>query len=112
MEMYLTVEQTADRLQMHPVSVRRLLARGELRGVKRGRVWRIPESALGETPVQKTEIEQKKGSPISRALAMVRARDGKHQVSKIPVEQNAVSMLREIREGREKAIMRELGGSD
>lgn len=48
MEMFLTVEQTAIRLQLSPLTVRRQLARGALRGVKRGRVWRVPESALGE----------------------------------------------------------------
>lgn len=49
MELLLTVEQTAQRLQLHPDTVRRQLVRGALRGVKRGKVWRIPESALTET---------------------------------------------------------------
>lgn len=49
MEMFLTVEQTALRLQLSPLTVRRQLARGALRGVKRGRVWRVPESALNES---------------------------------------------------------------
>ena len=48
MEMLLTVEQAATRLQLHPETVRRQLKRGEMRGVKRGRVWRVPESALQE----------------------------------------------------------------
>ena len=48
MEMLLTVEQAATRLQLHPETVRRQLKRGEMRGIKRGRVWRVPESALGE----------------------------------------------------------------
>ncbi len=48
MEMLLTVEQAAERLQLHPETVRRQLKRGELRAIKRGRVWRVPESALGE----------------------------------------------------------------
>lgn len=45
-ELLLTVEQAAERLQMHPETVRRQLRRGTLHGVKRGRVFRIPESAL------------------------------------------------------------------
>ncbi len=49
MELLLTVEQTAERLQLHPDTIRRQLTRGFLRGVKRGRQWRIPESALSET---------------------------------------------------------------
>lgn len=48
-ENYLTVEQVAARLQLHPFTIRRQLQSGRLRGVKRGRVWRVPESALGES---------------------------------------------------------------
>lgn len=47
-ELLLTVEQAAERLQMHPESIRRQLRRGELRGIKRGSRFRIPESALAE----------------------------------------------------------------
>ncbi len=46
-EMMLTVEQAAERMQLHPDTIRRQLNSGALRGVKRGR-WRIPESALLE----------------------------------------------------------------
>ena len=49
MEMLLTVEQTAQRLQLHPETIRRQLVSGTLRGIKRGRSWRVPESALAET---------------------------------------------------------------
>lgn len=49
MEMLLTVEQAAQRLQVAQSTVRRLLAKGELRGMKRGKLWRIPESAIMET---------------------------------------------------------------
>ena len=55
MEMFLTIEQAALRLQLHRDTVRKQLKRGELRGVKRGRVWRVPESALEEaTPTPAT----------------------------------------------------------
>ncbi len=56
-EMFLTVEQVAERLQLHPETVRRQLLRGALRGVKRGRVWRVPESALRETTPESTKPE-------------------------------------------------------
>lgn len=46
--MLLTIEQAAERLQLHRDTVRRQIKRGALRGVKRGRVWRVPESALTE----------------------------------------------------------------
>ena len=49
-ELLLTVAQAAERLQMNPESIRRQLRRGELRGIKRGRRFRIPESALLEAP--------------------------------------------------------------
>lgn len=48
MEMLLTVEQAASRLHLRPDTVRDHLARGVLRGIKRGRQWRVPESALTE----------------------------------------------------------------
>jgi excisionase family DNA binding protein len=43
----LTVEQAAQKLQMHPDTVRRLLREKTLPGVKMGpRQWRVPASAL------------------------------------------------------------------
>ena len=48
MEVLLTVEQAAARLQVTPYTVREHLKRGLLRGIKRGRLWRVPESALVE----------------------------------------------------------------
>lgn len=53
-EMFLTVEQAAERLQLHPATVRRQLRTGALRGVRRGRVYRIPESALLQSTAPKT----------------------------------------------------------
>jgi excisionase family DNA binding protein len=47
-DMLLTIDQVAERLQIHPASVRRHLRVGVLRGVKRGKLWRVPESALYE----------------------------------------------------------------
>ncbi len=47
-ENLLTVDQAAQRLQLSPTSVRIHLRGGKLRGVKRGRAWRVPESALFE----------------------------------------------------------------
>jgi excisionase family DNA binding protein len=49
MEMLLTVEQAAQRLQLTPYTVRAQLRQGKLRGIRRGRVWRIEESALLES---------------------------------------------------------------
>ncbi len=71
MEMLLTVEQAAERLQLHPETVRRQLKRGELRAIKRGRVWRVPESALGEDTPKAAEISM----PQTRAAAILAAFD-------------------------------------
>ncbi len=65
-EMLLTVEQAAARLQLTSYTVRLQLRAGRLRGVKRGRVWRVPESALLEpTPISNVS----NGNPTQEAPA-------------------------------------------
>ncbi len=56
MELLLTVEQAAERLQIRPNTVRQHLSRGLLRGIKRGRQWRIPVSALMENAPVKAKM--------------------------------------------------------
>jgi excisionase family DNA binding protein len=56
-EMLLTIEQAAERLQLNPATVRRQCQRGALRGIKRGRQWRVPESALMESAPAKADHE-------------------------------------------------------
>jgi excisionase family DNA binding protein len=46
METALTVSQVAERLSVHPKTVYNMLGRGELKGVKVGRVWRVPKEEL------------------------------------------------------------------
>lgn len=68
-EQLLTVEQYAHRAQLKPETVRRQLREGRLKAIKKGRVWRVPESAVLEnTP---TKID----NPLSQALAAIRTRD-------------------------------------
>jgi len=43
-----TVAQTADLLQVSEKTVRRMLDEGQLHGVRAGRNWRIPASALDD----------------------------------------------------------------
>jgi excisionase family DNA binding protein len=51
-EMLLTVDQAATRLQLHPITIRRQIKRGEIRVIRKGRAVRIPESAIMEnTPL-------------------------------------------------------------
>ena len=60
MEKFLTAEQVAEALQVHLDTVRLWLRTGQLRGVKVGRAWRIPERELhalanGTTTNRKTD---------------------------------------------------------
>ncbi len=48
-ELLLTVPEAALRLRLSPLTVQRQLRRGVLRGIKRGKAWRVPESALMES---------------------------------------------------------------
>lgn len=43
-EHFLTTEQVADILQVHPFTILKLIKSGKLKGVKLGRVYRIKES--------------------------------------------------------------------
>lgn len=71
MEMLLTVEQVAERLQLHPETIRRQLNAGVLRGVRRGRQWRVPESALTEpTPAKEFSREE----AISKGYGFLKGR--------------------------------------
>ena len=44
----LSIPEAAGRLSVHPKTVYNLIQRGELRAVKVGRLWRIPEPFLNE----------------------------------------------------------------
>lgn len=67
-EELLTVEQAARRLQLTPWTIREQLKAGKLRGVKRGRGWRIPETALLES-VPAPNVPALAAAPISRSTA-------------------------------------------
>ena len=82
MEMLLTIEQAATRLQLHRDTVRRHIKRGELRAFKRGRVWRVPETALDEVTkvpdvaVNGATMPREASTPETRAAAILAALDG------------------------------------
>lgn len=76
MENLLTIEQTAQRLQLDKTTVRRQIKRGALRGIKRGRQWRVPESALMESSVQSSvavDDEKATDTPETRAKLILEA---------------------------------------
>ncbi len=98
MEMLLTVDQAAERLQLSPLTVQRQLKRGVLRGIKRGRQWRVPESAL-------TEVAPGRGpepNPLARALSLVSQLE--NELRGVPARvagvNDAASELRQLREER------------
>lgn len=66
-EMFLTVEQAAERMQLHPDTIRRQLRNGTLRSVRRGRIYRIPESALAE------DVQRARPKPQSQNTAQAEA---------------------------------------
>lgn len=47
-ERFLTTEQVANILQVHPFTILKFLKQGKLKGVKLGRVYRIKESDVHE----------------------------------------------------------------
>lgn len=44
---FLSVAQAAERLEVHPNTVYRMILRGRLHATRAGRLWRIPEGELG-----------------------------------------------------------------
>lgn len=51
-EKMLKAADVAKRLNASPPTVRAMLERGELRGIKVGRAWRVPESILNAFVVE------------------------------------------------------------
>ncbi len=103
-EQFLTVEQAARRLHVHPMTVRRHLKSGLLRGRKQGKLWRVAESALSETNNSQIiqPITQPTVSPLARALALVEERDAKSGpvTPRISGVNDAATELRQMREER------------
>jgi excisionase family DNA binding protein len=58
MEELLTIEQAARRLKLNEQTVRIQCRTGVLRAVKRGRQWRVPESALMESATSPNPNEE------------------------------------------------------
>lgn len=54
----LSVEQIASTLSLHPSTVRRLAAAGELRAVRVGRQLRFPADAIDALPAPTTTTEK------------------------------------------------------
>lgn len=57
----LTVAEAASALVLHPETIRRMIQRGELEGVKVARQWKIPASALQRIQTQAEAARQGNG---------------------------------------------------
>lgn len=55
-ERYLSPDEVAQRLNVKPLTVRRWLKNGNLKGLKLGRLWRVRESNL-EAFLKSAEME-------------------------------------------------------
>ena len=99
-ETLLTVEQAAERLSVHPITVRRHLRSGLLRGVKRGRLWRVPESALVEAAPEAVKVQA--DNPLARALDLIEQLEVelKDKPKRIVGENDVVADLRAVREAQ------------
>ena len=93
-EQFLTVEQAATRLRIHPMTVRRHLRSGTLRGRKQGKLWRVPESALSES------VSQPIVSPLIRALALIEERDAKAGTVSLRRDGDSASDVRAVRQAQ------------
>ncbi|MFA5947732.1 MAG: helix-turn-helix domain-containing protein [Candidatus Gracilibacteria bacterium] len=58
-EKFLTTEQVADILQVHPFTILKFLKSGRLKGLKLGRVYRIKESDVHDF-LEKSSVKAKK----------------------------------------------------
>lgn len=100
METLLTVEQAAQRLQLAPFTVREHLKKGKLRGIKRGRVWRVPESALTEETNYSTPTETQQS--YERALKMIAKleKEMRHKPKRVLGVNDIATEMRQMREER------------
>lgn len=67
-----SVEQAAEMLDISPLTLAKWLRAGKIRGVKIGRLWRIPDSALDEIAQSGTRRGIK---PVSKFEMFMRVRD-------------------------------------
>ncbi len=77
-ETLFTVEEAAHILKIHPQTVRTQLRNGDLRGIRRGRFWRVLSSALYESSPTESIQQNAADTPKARAaqiLADIRSGD-------------------------------------
>ena len=55
MSVFLTVDEAADQLRVHPATIRRMIKGGKLPAVRVGRLWRVDASVTQATLVPQPE---------------------------------------------------------
>ena len=96
-ELYLTTEQAADRLQLHPETIRRQIQSGRLRAIRRGRVYRIPESAIEESSPPRTEAPRRPAKAEAEAImGDLQSRDGRIRNAAIMALNHTAPQVRAI----------------
>jgi excisionase family DNA binding protein len=64
---FLSVDQAAARLGVHPNTVYRMIVGGRLRAVRAGRLWRIPETELARVSSGPATVAQRRSLTPPRA---------------------------------------------
>lgn len=110
-ETLLTVEQAAERLQVGTFTVREQLRNGRLRGIKRGRLWRVPESALLESsgPTPRAPLPQKQAAFLWSELT---SGDGNRHNAAIVALSKAPQPVRDVVLGRSAQALASYYASD
>ena len=55
MTAFLTVDEAADQLRVHPATIRRMIKRGEMPAVRVGRLWRVDASVTTAQMIPQAE---------------------------------------------------------
>jgi excisionase family DNA binding protein len=97
----LKVAEVARRLQVDPRTIYGMIRRGELRGVKAGRVWRVPVESLtaflqagGRADIVETAAQP--APPEDLRVARVKALRGKYRNVLSPVDELLARKQEEI----------------
>lgn len=75
---YYTISEAADLLAIHPMTVRRMIRRGEIAFVKVGSHYRISADAIAETKNEKIEREHRHDTSSLARYATREWREGTH----------------------------------
>jgi excisionase family DNA binding protein len=64
---FLTVREVAERLRLHPITVRRHIAAGRIRAVRIGRAVRVPEEEVSKFGREETQVAETRAAYSTRS---------------------------------------------